>query len=664
MLTTFEKFFFGLALLLTMVLGIRAAFQLRNIIQRGSSDKSAPRLGYAIFNTITFAPVFRTRLPESVLHGFVAWGFIYFLLVNLVDILEGLISGFSFLGSSWLGIVYRVFADISSALIILAMLALLLRRFLLKPAELTIRSDILLDERARHGIRRDSLIVGCFIILHIGARLLGQGLHLAEIGLDHWQPVASWISTWFAATAPATLEIARHVSWWLALGSILMFIPYFPHSKHLHLIMTPINFAMKPTRRSPGALDPLDFEDESIEQFGAERIEQLSSSSILDAYACIMCNRCQDVCPAYATGKSLSPAAIEINKRYFLKHEASLLAGGADSHAALTEYVLTPEAAWACTACGACLDICPVGNEPMLDIMEIRRQLVLMDNNFPNALQTAFRGMERTQNPWNIPADKRMDWAAGLDIPLAADQEQVDLLWWVGCAPASDDRARKTARAFATLLQAAGVQFAVLGPEEACTGDAARRAGNEYIFYELALQNIKTLNHVAPKQIVTTCPHCMHTLKHEYPALGGNYEVIHHSELLQRLIGDGRLQLKQTAAPTAVSYHDPCYLGRMSRIYEEPRNTLLEGGYALVELDRHHAQSFCCGAGGAQMWKEEEHGDEKVSANRLAEAVAGGAGTLAVACPFCLIMLEDERKTANAAIEIKDIAELLAEKLD
>lgn len=412
-----------------------------------------------------------------------------------------------------------------------------------------------------------------------------------------------------------------------------------------------------------GELSKLNFDDESIEQFGATRIEDLEWSLIMDSYACIMCYRCQEVCPAYNTGKVLSPAALEINKRYFLNSEGSHLAQGAASPQSLTEFAIPKEAVWACTACGACVDICPVGNEPMRDILNIRRALVLMDNDFPEQLQTAFRGMERTLNPWNISPTERLKWAEGLNLTTINDNPDPEILWWVGCAPATDARAQRTARAFAEILNTAGVNFAVLGQMEQCTGDSARRAGNEFLFNEMATANVELLNEVAPKRIVTTCPHCLHTLANEYPAFGGNYTVIHHSQLLNELITSGQLKLNPEADHN-VTFHDPCYLGRQNDILIDPRHVIQSTHANLIELDRSSKKSFCCGAGGAQMWKEEEEGVERVSANRFREAQSSGADTLAVGCPFCMIMLNDAKKDAGSDMQVLDIAEIVLDKLE
>jgi Fe-S oxidoreductase len=314
------------------------------------------------------------------------------------------------------------------------------------------------------------------------------------------------------------------------------------------------------------------------------------------------------------------------------------------------------------------VDICPVNNEPMRDILDIRRALVLNDNAFPQQLQAAFRGMERNVNPWNIPPTERLKWAEGLNVPTIEENPTPEILWWVGCAPATDVRAQKVAQAFAHILERAGVNYAVLGKNEQCTGDSARRAGNEYLFNELASANVQILNEVNPRRIVTTCPHCLHTLKNEYPAFGGNFTVMHHTQLIQELISNGKIQLASLSPDddlnNGITYHDPCYLGRHNHIVDEPRADIRDLNQKFTELPRHAYKSFCCGAGGAQMWKEEEHGQERINANRFAEAQATGADALAVACPFCLIMLTDAKKAANSEMQVLDIAELVAARLE
>jgi Fe-S oxidoreductase len=664
MLTLVEKLLFIAAVIASGYFTLLAANRIFKTIGRGQGKPdwtlAGKRLVAVILKTLTFQPVFRFRFWVSLFHGLVGWGFIYYLLVNLFDVLAGFIPGFYIPGA--IGNLYRLLADLLSIGSLLGMVALIVRRFIFKDANLTARQDVLLQPAARAGIRRDSAIVGSFILVHVGSRFLGETFKLAGASTDAWQPFASIVAGLWSSWSLQAVTAAEHIAFWGALGTILGFIPYLLYSKHLHLLFAPLNFLIKPERRSIGELSRLNFDDESLEQFGATRLEDLGWEQIVDAYACIMCYRCQQVCPAYNTGKVLSPAALEINKRYFLNQEGARLANGEQSSQTLLEFAITKEAVWACTACGACIDICPVGNEPMRDILDIRRSLVLMENEFPEQLQTAFRGMERTMNPWNIPPAERMKWAEGLIVPTLDANPEPEILWWVGCAPATDARAQKVARAFAQILNAAGVNFAVLGEMEQCTGDSARRAGNEFLFNEMAMANVEMLNGVAPKRIVTTCPHCMHTIAKEYPAFGGHYQVIHHTQLINELVASGKLKLKKGSLD-AVTFHDPCYLGRQNQIVEAPRQALQSAGVALVEMPRSGMKSFCCGAGGAQMWKEEEHGSERVSANRYREAVSTGAASLAVGCPFCMVMFNDANKDAGEKLQVLDIAEIVLQSL-
>jgi Fe-S oxidoreductase len=672
MLTTPERILFLLAVILSLSLTSLAVRRIIRIIRRGHDRPDWNVLRQRLLSVppriLSFQPLLRFRLLPSLLHLLIGWGFLYFVVVNLGDLLEGYMGGYEFLGTGMLSNLYRLGADLFSIAVLVGISGMMIRRFLFRPAVLTARPEVMLHPKARSGIRRDSAYVGAFITLHVTARFLGETFMLAQQGPDPWQPFATFVSPLWQHWSSLALTIGQHAGLWLSLGAILAFMPYFLYSKHIHLFFAPLNYLLKPPRRSIGELSRLDFSDESIESFGVTHLEDLGWEQLMDAYACIMCNRCQQVCPAYNTGKILSPAALEINKRYFLNYFGREIAKGEPSPQTMVEFAIPPEAIWACTACGACIDICPVNNEPMRDILDIRRSLVLTENTFPQQLQAAFRGMERNVNPWNIPPTERLKWAEGIHVPTIDENPTPDILWWVGCAPATDERAQKVARAFALVLKHAGVNYAVLGQHEQCNGDSARRAGNEYLFNELATSNVEILNRVAPKRIVTTCPHCLHTLKNEYPAFGGNYTVIHHSQFIHELFTRGKLAIEPRKTPTDsinhITYHDPCYLSRHNHILNEPRQDFTALGLPLTELPRHGRKSFCCGAGGAQMWKEEEHGWEHVSANRFKEAQATQADVLAVACPFCMIMLTDARKAANSEMQVLDIAELVAARLE
>jgi Fe-S oxidoreductase len=662
MLSSPEKFIF---IFLAFVSLTATAFGIRRLIHIIGAGQGKPdlllawkRLANVLARMVSFQPVFRFRFWPSLFHAFVGWGFGLYILVDLFDLVHAFAAGFVIPGM--LGNIYRLLTDVSSVGVLIGMFFFVIRRYVVGPANLSARETTLIHPKARTGIRRDSAIVAGFIILHVGSRLLGESIALTvQTRADGWQPFASAITGWWSGTNLPVLVICQHIAFWLALGSILAFLPYFPYSKHVHLFFAPLNYLLKPARRSMGEMSYVNLDDPSIEQFGAAKLSDLGWEQLMDAYACIMCFRCQEVCPAYQTGKVLSPAALEVNKRYLLNSVDLSLPMDK-----LTDFAISPEAIWACTACGACVDICPVGDEPMRDILDIRRNLVLMENAFPKQLETVFRNLERTDNPWGVPAPERMKWAEGLDIPTIEQNPEPEILWWVGCAPATDVRAQKTARAFAKILDAARVDYAVLGQMEQCTGDSARRAGREDIFFGLAKGNVETLNAIAPKRIVTTCPHCLNTLKNEYPAFGGNYDVIHSTQLIGELTGSGKLAFQSSIENRqSMVFHDPCYLGRQNGVIKQPRELLKAAGIALAEMPHHGVKSFCCGAGGAQMWKEEEKGTARLSETRLAEAAATGAGTLMVGCPFCLTMLDDAAKAAGGDMKILDITELLAERL-
>ncbi len=660
MLTLIEKILFVVATLASLYYTYHGVALIMRRINSGQGkinwSLAYKRIGELIIKMGLFQPVFQFRLWPSILHGLIGWGFLSFLLINLADLIYAF-TGFKLLEHTGLfGNAYRLLADFANVVIIFGIVAMAIRRFILRPATLSTRETTLLNPKARFGITRDSAIVATFIFIHNAMRLLGESFGIALSGhADRWQPTISTVAGLWSGANPQVLVIGEHLAFWLSIGAVVAFLPYFPYSKHIHLFFAPLNFAVKPERKSIGQLSYINLEDQSIEQFGAAKMKNLGWEQIMDSYACIMCFRCQEVCPAYNTGKLLSPAALEINKRYHFN-------GGGTTDVTMTE-LISEEAVWACTSCGACVDICPVGNEPMRDILDIRRNLSMMESAFPKQLESAFKGMERNMNPWNVSQADRMKWADGMSVPTIEQNAKPDILWWVGCAPATDSRAQKTAQAFAKILNAAGVNYSVLGKNESCTGDSARRAGREDIFFGLASQNVEILNELAPKRIVTTCPHCLHTIKNEYPAFGGNYQVIHHTQLINELVGAGKISMNLDGDNMMVTFHDPCYLGRHNKITDAPRKTLNSAGITTIEMPRNSAKSFCCGAGGAQMWKEEEPGSARVNEMRFAEAKSTGADTVAVGCPFCLTMMNDASKADGGGIQVKDVAEIVAERM-
>ena len=610
--------------------------------------------------------LFKTRPVVGFIHALVAWGFTLYLLVNIIDVLYGFIPNFKFLPNSITGDIYRLFVDTFSILVLLGVFYFLARRFIIQEDRLTIKDPVLLSDRAKAGMKFDSFIVGAFIIVHIGSRFLSASFEIAIHGTDWSQPAANIVATLWSTLSPNTLTIAEHVTWWLALGLILLFLPYFPYSKHAHLFMGPLNIMASEKRRSMAAIETIDFEDEELDQFGAAQIQHLPQTQLLDGYACIQCSRCQDACPAYETGKELSPSALEINKRYFINDNISTIANGESIDKALTDWMLTEEAAWSCTTCGYCVEVCPVGNEPMIDILRARQNLVMMESNFPQDAVETFEKMENYGNPWGLSPQDRENWMDGLDVPLMREKKNTDVLYWAGCSGAYDSRGREISQSVAKILNEANVDYACLGNEETCTGDSARRIGNEYLFQTMAEQNKETFEQYNFKKIVTQCPHCFTTLKNDYAEMGIELDVVHHSQYIDELINEKKIEPKPYLDED-ITFHDPCYLGRHNGEYDAPRKVLqsvLKEG-SIKEMEQSKSDSFCCGAGGGNMWYEIKTG-ERINQHRVNQAVDTEAKTIAAACNFCNIMLEDGVKTTGNEenIRVVDIAEMVSKGLE
>ncbi|GHF30106.1 Fe-S oxidoreductase/nitrate reductase gamma subunit [Deinococcus metalli] len=702
MLPLSHKVLFFVFALAAGLLGLWGFYRLYRRVARGAGasesrfDQPVQRVLTALRVTLTQERTFRRRTVISTLHAFIFYGFVYYLLVNVVDGLEGYLNFHIDSAATPLFALYNVLADVLSFLVLVGVISLVVRRlFLPSRRDFRFTEKTLLHPLLRANyILRDSVIVSAFITFHVGSRVLGNAAKVVQEGGDAFQPFSTAVGhVLFGGVSESALQGWRLFGYWGALGSVLAFLAYFPYTKHIHIFMAPLNYALKRPVGS-GVLPPMKGLAEAMEaeepRLGVEKLEELEWPRLLDAYACIQCNRCQDVCPANATGKALSPAALEINKRMelnviaahpspFTLRPAPFESGASTAHP-LLEYAINEESVWACTTCGACMQVCPVQDEQMLDIVDIRRHQVMVAGEFPPQLQTAFRGMERASNPWGISRDKRLDWAEGLRVPTIDENPEPDVVYWVGCAASYDPGAQKVARSFVQLLDKAGVNYAVLGKKEACTGDSARRSGNEFLYQSLAQENVETLNTVAPKLIVATCPHCMNAIGNEYRQLGGDYRTIHHTEYLETLVAAGKLPLAQL--DENVTYHDPCYLGRHNGVYDAPRTLITQMAGEVLELERGRANSFCCGAGGAQFWKEEEEGRERVSDNRFREIQARLDGAkaasaeyeqtghvtpgkvLAVGCPFCKAMLNSTpEKQKRDDIVVKDVAELLLESV-
>jgi Fe-S oxidoreductase len=564
------------------------------------------------------------------MHAAIFWGFCVLTVGTAEMLVAGVVPGFSFapLVPDALYRFYQLNQDVWGALVLVAVGFALFRR-------LTHRVKRLLGAEAHAN---DPLLILSWIGALMVTMFLSHGL----------------TGTW------------HELFWWTHALLILGFLNYLPYSKHLHVVVSLPNVFLSNTSGpgQAGVMKAMNL-DGDAEVFGARDVTDLSWKSLLDGFACTECGRCTAVCPANMTGKLLSPRKIMINVRERLEAHAA----GETGRSLLDDYI-TDEELWSCTTCRACVQECPVSIDQLSVILEMRRHLVLGESRFPQEVMPAFESMEQRGTPWAFDPGDRGKWAAGLDIPtmaeLAARGDKPDVLYWVGCMGSFDDRAKKTAVAFARIMQAACVHFAILGQEEKCNGDPARRMGNEYLYQMLAKDNIATLDRYGVRTVVTACPHCFHQLGNEYPEFGGDYDVVHHSTYIESLLAAGRVPVRPdlTDAVRTFTYHDSCYLGRYNDVYDAPRATVRRAlpMATLIEMPRSRDRGLCCGAGGGRMFMEENVG-KRINAERAEEAIATGASTVAVACPFCMTMMSDSVASRNAAVAVLDVAEVVAGQL-
>jgi Fe-S oxidoreductase/nitrate reductase gamma subunit len=618
------------------------------------------------------------------MHALVFWGFVVLQLGAIELLASGVVPSFSYaaLLPAPLHAVFLLSQELTAVAVLAAVTLLLYRRLVLKPKRL--QGD---QVHGSDAILILSMIAALMVTLLLTAatdRLMAPRFPATL------QPVASGLALVLAWLPAAAVQALHTVSWWSHALLILVFLNYLPYSKHLHVIVSLPNTFLSNTSGPGviGAMKPMDLEAET-EQFGAADVTHLSWKNLLDGYACTECGRCTSVCPANLTGKLLSPRKVVINTRQRLEELAPALVGADDPLASLPfwssphgatrttelmehrllDHFITEEELWACTSCRACVYECPVSIDQLEIINELRRNLVLTESRFPEEILPAFEALERNGSPWAFqPADRAL-WAEGLEIStmaeLAERGERPDVLYWVGCMGSFDERSKKTTVAFSRILQHAGVKFAILGQEEACHGDPARRLGNEYLYQMLAKQTIETLGRYGVTTVVTACPHCFHQIGNEFPQLGGHYDVIHHSTYIERLLESGRITLTNSATKTlTIAYHDSCYLGRYNDVYDAPRDVLRRAlpVVTLAEPSRARDRGLCCGAGGGRMFMEERVG-ERINVERKKELLATGADTIAVACPFCMTMLSDAGKTLESEVPVVDIAEVVAERL-
>jgi Fe-S oxidoreductase len=592
-------------------------------------------------------------LVPGLMHAAIFWGFMV-LLPTIAIAMIGAVDPHATL--PWLGAQgwYALMVDVFALLVLAGVIAAFVIRKVQRPGRFVGshlgEADLILALIAA--------IVITLFLWHASQIALGLNDYPAS-----WAPVSSLLA---GALDQGWTPWLERAAVWAHVLIILAFLVYLPYSKHLHIFLAAVNVYFGRTR-ARGRLEPIQFEKAEEEvRFGTATVKDMTWKQVVDTMSCTECGRCQDVCPAYATGKALSPKLLIMALRDQVLAEGPKVLAAADKGEVYTPPPLVPSAVtddvvWDCVTCGACQRECPVGIEHIDHIVDLRRNLVMVESRFPQEAAPMLRDVDRSSNPWGKPQADRTHWAEGLGIHvLQPGEEPPEILFWVGCAPAYDERARQGAVSTAKLMKAAGVDFAILGPREACTGDPARRMGDEYTFQRLAKQNVGTLNSSRVKRIVTTCPHCFNTLSNEYPEFGGAYEVVHHTAFLAELMRAGRI--KPLAGDRAITYHDSCYLARHNDVIDEPRELVAAAGRP-VEMARSGKRTFCCGAGGARMWMEESRG-RPINQERVREAVATGAQTLAVACPFCTVMLDDGVRETGAKLQVIDLATLLSEAVE
>ena len=594
-------------------------------------------------------------------HAIIFWGFLTFMLSYGIFIFAASVNpGFP----EWLltetGVrVYSAYLDILSAVMLVVLVWAFVRRWVVKPSRL--RFDL-----TRHS---DALIIVVLITGLMASTLLTHAFWVAEGGTGPEADVyigkalGDLFVDWGVGVSAA--NTLQGVFWWSHLSIILIFTVYIPFTKHMHMFAAPVNAYFR-SLEPKGALPLMDLEN--TEKFGAGRVQDFSWKQLLDGYACAVCGRCTDACPANLTGKQLSPMHIVEG----IKDHMVAIGHQGERNVDLVEpsplvpSVISESSIWDCLNCGACMEECPVTVEHVPTIMDMRRHLVLEESKAPESAMNALLSLEQRGHPWRGTQYSRTDWAEGLDVPTLADKPDAEVLFWVGCTPALEQRSQAIARSMAKVLKAAKVDFAILGDEETCTGDPARRMGNEYLFQILAQQNIDTMNGYNVKKVVTTCPHCFNTMKNEYPQLGGNFEVLHYSQFVDQLIKNGNIKPVKMLDVT-MAYHDSCFLGRHNGVYDEPRDVAKAiPGLKLVEMgSRCRERGFCCGAGGGHMWIEESQG-ERVNHVRTDQFLETDADMVGVSCPFCVQMMTEgiQAKGLDSEKQAKDVIELLADSLD
>jgi Fe-S oxidoreductase len=584
-------------------------------------------------------------------HALIFWGFLM-LVSDVIDLGTGGLFA-KFLEKIYLVNIWNLIVDLGYTMAGVGILVALYRRLIVRPEKL--------KGTSMEGVLILFAILGIVVTAFIveAGYMIGENIHY-----NNWEPVGVLFAKQMESINAESLATIIDASYWIHMILIGLFLIEIPQTKHSHLIGTIPN-VMFQDHEPMGTMLPLQTDDNNMAvktddldfdnlTLGVNKFTDFTWRQLSDGWACTACARCQDVCPAYNSGKALNPMQIIMDiKNYGKEHGTSLLSGNTPEENIVERF--SPDAIWACTTCYACVEACPVHIEHVPKLTDTRRHLVMEAAEFPEELQNLFNNLERNSNPWGLGAHTRAHWAEGLDIKIG---EPAEYLFYVGCAGSFDDRNKKVSIATAKLLKEAGVDFSILGEMEVCNGDPARRAGNEFLFQMLAEMNVETMNSLGTLKVITACPHCFHTIGKEYEKFGGKYEVYHHSQILNELRQKEKLIIKDFE--DKVTFHDPCYLGRIGGETEAPRGAL---GNDIIEMERHGTNSFCCGGGGAQIWMEED-ADKRVNEIRAREASKTGADTVAVGCPFCMTMMSDGLKSIGDGKPVKDISEILLENLE
>ncbi|MGM0575876.1 MAG: (Fe-S)-binding protein [Myxococcota bacterium] len=599
------------------------------------------------------------------MHAFIFWGFMILQIRTLYLIFV------AFIPDAQLPLIhneYTVAKDLTELIVLLAVSYAAYRRIFVKPERLTLSAEALVVLGLIGGLMITDFLYDAFMFAHAeAAGTMSEHLR----GEMAWAVIGGNLATLVGGLGIDTLRSLEELFYWSHIFIVLVFLNMLPGSKHFHVITSAGNVFFSPIgHKARGAIEPIrDIEEQ--ETFGVGEVLEFNPNQLLDTYTCTECGRCSINCPTTITGKPLNPKLLIVDIRNHLyAREKELLANKGPSSdyegPSLVDDV-SYEAIWDCTTCRACSEACPVMIEHVDKIIDLRRYLTLMEANFPKEMGATLRNLEQKGNPWGLPMSDRLGWIDGLEVPTVDENPDAEYIFWVGCAGAYDDQQKKVSRALVRILHEAGVSFAILGEEETCTGDPARRAGNEYLFQIMAEQNIEVMNArgLDKKKIVTHCPHCLNTIQNEYPQFGGHFEIVHHSELIERLIKDGKVTPRSTPEGSkTITYHDSCYIGRYNDVYEAPRQTLSAiPGLQIKEMARNRQAGMCCGAGGSRVWMEEHRGT-RINQTRVEQAMETEADTIAVACPFCKMMLGDGvNELQIETVKTRDIAELVADSI-